>query len=41
MTNLVKLFVTNKSNYFYFVLTTPFFNFNNRLFVLKNIILNF
>lgn len=41
MTNLVKLFVTNKSNYFYFVLTTPFFKFNNRLFVLKNIIFNF
>ena len=41
MTKLVKLFVTNKSNYFYFVLTTSFFNFNNRLTVFKNIIFNY
>ena len=41
MTNLVKLFVTNKSNYFYFVLMTPFLNFNNRLTVFKNIIFNY
>lgn len=41
MTNLVKFFKTNIFNFFNFVLTTLFFNFNNGLTVLKNIIFNY
>lgn len=41
MTNLVKFFKTNIFNFYNFVLTTLFFNFNNGLTVLKNIIFNY
>ena len=41
MTNLVKFFKTNIFNFFNFVLTTLFFDFNNGLIVLKNIIFNY
>lgn len=41
MANLVKFFKTNISNFFNFVLTTLFFNFNNGLAVFKNILLNY
>ena len=41
MANLVKFFKTNIFNFYNFVLTTLFFDFNNGLTVLKNIIFNF
>ena len=41
MANLVKFFKTNIFNFFNFVLTTLFFDFNNGLIVLKNILLNY
>lgn len=41
MTNLIKFSKENIFNYFNFVLTTFFFNFNNGLIVLKNIIFNY
>ncbi|EDP24203.1 hypothetical protein [Parvimonas micra] len=41
MTNLIKFSKENIFNYFDFVLTTLFFNFNNGLTVLKNIIFNY
>lgn len=41
MANLVKFFKTNIFNFFNFVLTTIFFNFNNGLIVFKNILLNY
>lgn len=41
MTNLVKFFKTNIFNFYNFVLTTLFFDFNNGLTVLKNIIFNY
>lgn len=41
MANLVKFFKTSSFNFFNFVLTTFFFNFNNGLAVLKNIIFNY
>ncbi|MEB3029140.1 hypothetical protein VJI72_04955 [Parvimonas micra] len=41
MANLVKFFKTNIFNFFNFVLTTLFFNFNNGLIVFKNILLNY
>ncbi|WP_268743885.1 hypothetical protein [Parvimonas micra] len=41
MANLVKFFKINIFNFFNFVLTTFFFNFNSRLAVFKNILLNY
>ena len=41
MTNLIKFSKENIFIYFDFVLTTLFFNFNNGLTVLKNIIFNY
>ena len=41
MANLVKFFKTNSFNFFNFVFTTLFFNFNNGLTVFKNIIVNY
>lgn len=41
MTNLVKFFKINIFNFYNFVLTTLFFDFNNGLTVLKNIIFNY
>lgn len=41
MANLVKFFKTNLFNFFNFVLTILFFNFNNGLTVFKNILLNY
>lgn len=41
MTNLIKFSKENIFNYFDFVLTTLFFDFNNGLIVLKNILLNY
>lgn len=41
MTNLIKFSKENIFNYFDFVLTTLFFNFNNGLVVFKNILLNY
>ena len=41
MTNLIKFSRENIFNFFNFVLTTLFFDFNNGLIVLKNIIFNY
>ena len=41
MANLVKFFKTNIFDFYNFVLATLFFNFNNGLTVLKNIIFNY
>lgn len=41
MTNLVKFFKTNIFNFYNFVLTTLFFDFNNRFTVFKNILVNY
>ncbi|EGL35865.1 hypothetical protein WFJ11_00535 [Parvimonas micra] len=41
MTNLIKFSKENIFNYFDFVLTTLFFDFNNGLIVLKNIVFNY
>lgn len=41
MANLVKFFKTNLFNFFIFVLTILFFNFNSGLTVFKNILLNY
>ena len=41
MTNLIKSSKENIFNYFDFVLTTLFFDFNNGLIVLKNIVFNY
>ena len=41
MANLVKFFKINIFNFFNFVLTTLFFDFNSRLAVFKNILLNY
>ncbi|WP_461466450.1 hypothetical protein [Parvimonas micra] len=41
MTNLVKFSKENIFNYFNFVLTTLFFDFNNRFTVFKNILVNY
>ena len=41
MTNLIKFSKENIFNYFDFVLTTLFFDFNNGLTVLKNIVFNY
>jgi len=41
MTNLIKFSKENIFNYFNFVLTTLFFDFNNRFTVFKNILVNY
>lgn len=41
MTNLVKFSKENIFNYFNFVLTTLFFDFNNKFTVFKNILVNY
>ena len=41
MTNLIKFSKENIFNYFDFVLTTLFFDFNNGLIVLKIIVFNY
>jgi len=41
MANLVKFFKTNIFNFFNFVLTTLFFDFNNGLIGFKNILINY
>ena len=41
MTNLIKFSKENIFNYFDFVLTTLFFDFNSRFTVLKNILVNY
>lgn len=41
MTNLIKFSKENIFNYFNFVLTTLFFNFNNRFVGFKNILINY
>jgi len=41
MANLVKFSKENIFNYFNFVLTALFFNFNNGLTVFKNILVNY
>lgn len=41
MTNLIKFSKENIFNYFNFVLTTLFFDFNNRFVGFKNILINY
>ncbi|WP_269720690.1 hypothetical protein [Parvimonas micra] len=41
MTNLIKFFKTNIFDFYNFVLTTLFFDFNNGLAVFKNILVNY